>query len=188
MRQAEVIKGCLKNDRKSQYELYRMCYERFMVVCERYQSDKMEAESVLNTAFLKILSNLDKYSNQFSLEAWCRKIIINTNIDVYRKKKRSDFIVLTAEYHHLSDNSNSEKYDHQEFEEEQLLAMIGKLPEAQSKIFNLFAIDGYGHKEISHLLGISEGTSKWYLHKARKSLKELIASVRLKKNNPAYGK
>ncbi|NNF35776.1 MAG: sigma-70 family RNA polymerase sigma factor [Saprospiraceae bacterium] len=188
MRQAEVIKGCLKNDRKSQYELYRMCYERFMVVCERYQSDKMEAESALNTSFLKILSNLDKYSHQFPLEAWCRKIIINTNIDIYRSKKRSDFIISTPDYHQFSENSDSLRYDHHEFEAEELFAMISKLPDGQSKVFNLFAIDGYGHKEISHMLDISEGTSKWYLHKARKSLKDLIESIRLKKNNPAYGK
>lgn len=188
MRQAEVIKGCLKNDRKSQYELYRMCYERFMVVCERYQTDKMEAESALNSAFLKILSNLDKYSHQFPFDAWCRRIIINTNIDIYRNKKRSDFIVSTPDYSRISDHSNVENYDHHEFEAEELMAMIRKLPDGQSKVFNLFAIDGYGHKEISNMLDMSEGTSKWYLHEARKNLKDLIEKSRLKKNNPAYGK
>ena len=186
MRQAEVIKGCLKNDRKSQYELYRFCYERYMALCERYQVDKMEAESTLNTAFLKILKNLHKYSPEHSFNAWCRKIIINSNIDAYRKQKKVNELRETVNDFNAERDAGQGSL-HYEFNSDELMSMVRSLPGLQNKVFNLFAIDGYSHNEISEILGISAGTSKWYLHEARKKLKKQIDLIRLKKN-PAYGK
>lgn len=187
MTRAEIIKGCLKNERKSHYELYRMCYEKFMATCERYQTDKLEAESALNESFMKILNNLHKYSFNYSFDAWCRRIIINTNIDIYRRKKRKSTIELSDNNRHFNEGNSHDIYDHQEFDIEELMEMVKNLPSLQGKVFNLFAIDGYSHKEIATMLEISEGSSKWYLYDARKRLMEHIEFKRSIKN-PVYGK
>ncbi len=187
MTKAEIIKGCLKNERKSQYELYRMCYEKYMATCERYQTDKLEAESALNESYMKIINHLHRYSAEFSFDAWCKRIIINTNIDIYRRKKKRNTIQITENGKYVNDANPASLYDHQEFGMEELMAMVKNLPSLQGKVFNLFAIDGYGHKEIANMLEISEGSSKWYLHDARKKLMKHIALKRKVKNS-AYGK
>ena len=187
MTKAEIIRGCLKNERKSQYELYRLCYEKYMAICERYQSDKLEAEAAFNESFMKIINHLHHYSSEYSFYAWCKRIIINTNIDIYRRKKKRITIPIIGNGRHINDCNPASLYDHQEFGIEELMAMVKNLPLLQRKVFNLFAIDGFGHKEIADMLDISVGSSKWYLHDARK---RLIEHIELKRSikNLSYGK
>ncbi|RMG82896.1 MAG: RNA polymerase sigma factor [Bacteroidetes bacterium] len=173
----KLIKDCRRGDRKAQFQLYRVCFPVLMGVCVRYQKDEREAGAVLNAGFLKILNNLDKYRPEVPFEAWIRRIMINTLIDDFRKNRKVNELI---EYQDFMNNDNVNEYlDFNEadlrFDAEQLEALIRALPPVSQKVFNLFAIDGYAHAEISELLGISEGTSKWHLHFARKKLQEWMA-------------
>ena len=133
----------------------------------------------MNQGFMKIFKGLKKYPREIPFEAWIRKIMINTIIDEYRKtKKYTEMIELTDKPLEVEPgNSISTNEAEQYFDAEQLLVMINDLPPLSNKVFNLFAIDGYSHKEISDLLGIREGTSKWHVSNARKLLKEMMNKV-----------
>ncbi|MCC6369696.1 MAG: RNA polymerase sigma factor [Bacteroidia bacterium] len=172
--QPHLIALCLKHDRKAEYELYKESYGYLMSICMRYMHDKDSASEVLNMGYLKILKNLAQYKPDIPFKAWIRRIMINTLIDEYRKRKREkEKLTYVEEYF---DNS-----DYSEVNEAlgkldcgQILEEINKLPEATKKVFNLYVIDGYSHKEIGDLLAISEGTSKWHLNSARQKLKVFI--------------
>ncbi len=179
--QPQLIALCIKHDRKAEYELYRLCYSYLLSICMRYSRDKDTAVEVLNMGFLKILNNLSNYRNEVPYKAWIRKIMVNTLIDEYRKNKRErEKVTYVEEYYDSSDFSEvnealSKIGCKQIFEE------VGKLPEATRKVFNLFVIDGFSHKEIGEMLQISEGTSKWHLNAARQKLKEYIENSVLAK-------
>lgn len=172
----KLLRNCQKGDRKAQYQLFKSCFSVLMGICVRYRSDEQEVQSMVNTGFLKILSNLDTYSDKTPFEAWIRRIMINTLIDDFRKNKnyrqRTTHTDFSEEIntHDLIDYNEAD----QQFDAEQLTQMIQALPPMSQKVFNLFAIDGYSHKEISEQLGVSEGTSKWHLSTARKQLQAML--------------
>ena len=147
----------------------------------RYSKDKDSASESLNTGFLKILKNLNTYKPNIPFKSWIRRVMVNTLIDEYRKNKRErEKITYVGEYFDTSDFSEvNEALSRLNYQ--QLLAQINLLPEATKKPFNLFAIDGYSHKEISEMLMISEGTSKWHVNAARQKLKEYIENSVLTK-------
>lgn len=149
-----------------------------MGICSRYAKNFDDAMALLNEGFLKILLNADKRKSHVPPELWMRRIMINTIIDAFRKNKLyneqtqlkdfSDHQTVNYEQHSVDND-----YD-KEISSEQLNNMLQKLPEVTGKVFNLFAIDGYSHKEIADLLKISEGTSKWHVNNARTLLKQMI--------------
>lgn len=175
--EAQLLERCIRGERKAQYELYKLCYGILMAVCFRYERNKEDAEFLLNKAFLKILNNLESYSSSVPFEAWIRRITINTAIDEYRKSQRSkvDYVEEPMQLASLSemDYNDADK----KFDAEELLALIQKLPPVSQKVFNLYIIDGYNHKEIAEQLGMSEGTSKWHLSSARKKLQEMMRKL-----------
>jgi RNA polymerase sigma factor (sigma-70 family) len=172
--QPQLIALCIKHDRKAEYELYRLSYSYLMSICMRYSKDKDTASEALNMGYMKILKNLAAYNPQIPFKAWIRRIMVNTLIDEYRKNKRErDKLTYVEEYFDNSDFSEVNEAL-SKISYNQLLEQINLLPEATKKVFNLFAIDGYSHKEIGELLMISEGTSKWHLNAARQRLKEYI--------------
>lgn len=172
----EIINGCLKNDRRAQHRLYQLSYSVLMSVCRRYRKDDQDAAANLNVGFLKILTNLSKYDPKISFEAWIRRIMINTLIDDFRKnKKRLQTIELkdfSSPVQMVTDNQWNEA--ELQLEADHLLLFIDKLPPMGKQVFNLFAIDGFSHKEIGELLNISDGTSKWHVNDARKRLATMI--------------
>ncbi len=173
----ELLDACIKEERKAQFELYKQCYAVLLSVCLRYERNKEDAEFVLNKVFYKILLNLKKYSEDIPFEAWIRRIAINAQIDEYRKKSRSKI-----DYHEQPlDLAPLTVMDYNEadlkFDAEDLELMIRSLPPISQKVFNLYVIDGYSHKEIADKLGMSEGTSKWHLSSARKKLKALMRKL-----------
>ncbi len=174
----ELLKACLQEERRAQFELYKQCYGILMSVCIRYERNKEDAEFMLNKVFHKILTNLDRYDQKAPFDAWIRRIAINTQIDEYRKNRRSklDFHEEPMDVAplHVMDYNEAEK----RFDEEELLLMIRQLPPMSQKVFNLYVIDGYNHKEIGVQLEISEGTSKWHLSSARKKLKTMLRKLR----------
>lgn len=171
----KILTACAAGDRRAQNELYRLCYSHLMSVCIRYKPDRDEAASMLNVGFLKILQNLDKYSSDTPFIAWIKRIMINTMIDDYRKHKK-DQVVEQRDFN--EPQFDIKGFDVNEadraFDAAEIRAIIGELPEMTKKVFNLYAIDGYNHKEVAKMLGMSEGTSKWHLSNARKKLKELL--------------
>jgi len=135
--------------------------------------------SALNMIFFRLIKNMSEYlkrKDQIDFEAWLRRIAINYIIDEFRSQKRYkevfDFRDVTPEEMHPTGEELNQKHS-----EEELLVLIDKLPPVSRTVFNLYAIDGYKHEEIAQLLGISLGTSKAHLFKARKKLKELLQSV-----------
>jgi RNA polymerase sigma factor (sigma-70 family) len=172
--QPQLITLCIKQDRKAEYELYRLTYSYLMSICLRYSKDRDTASEALNIGFLKILKNVANYKPEIPFKVWIRRIMINTLIDEYRKQKREKARVSYVEEYFDSSDFSDVNEALNRISYNQILEQINLLPEATKKVFNLFAIDGYSHKEIGEMLTISEGTSKWHLNAARQKLKEYI--------------
>ncbi len=173
---AQLLQSCIKKERKGQYLLYKQYFSFLMSVCIRYKKDEEEARAVLNMGFLKILNNIGKYPTHIPFEAWIRRIMINTIIDEYRKyKKEKETFTYTnfEEIDYYNDHINLNQAD-LHFDAEDLKVFIKELPPLGQKVFNLFAIDGYSHKEISKMLEISVSASKWHVSNSRKVLKQKI--------------
>ncbi len=147
-----------------------------MGVCIRYKKDESEAASILNVGFLKILNNLNKYKSETPFEAWIRRIMINTIIDDFRKNRKVKELIEHTDFtdFDVTDSMIDFNLADQLFDADQLESFIKQLPPVSQKVFNLFAIDGYSHKEIGELLEITEGTSKWHLSSGRKKIREMM--------------
>jgi RNA polymerase sigma-70 factor (ECF subfamily) len=170
----QVIKECLKQNRQAQKILYKAFYSFAMGICLRYSSNRYEAVEIVNQGFLQVLTNLHKYNNQHPIKSWIGKIMINSSIDYYRSNlkkntlqdpERADEVIINEE-----DSYGKLKY-------EDFLKMVQKLPASYRTVFNMFAIEGYSHDEISKKLAINIGTSKSNLYKARAILKEMILMI-----------
>lgn len=169
----ELLEGCRKHNRKMQELLYRKFAGEMLRICLAYEPDRDEAKDILQNAFLKVFRNIEAYSGQGSLKGWIRRIITNTAIDAYRKKQQVPMLRIDdiAELAEPTEN-NADPLICQD-----LLKEVERLPDGARIIFNLYAIEGYGHKEISEKLNISEGTSKSQLNRARKLLNEQISKA-----------
>ncbi len=172
-----LIKRCLKKDRKAQNELYRLCYDVLMPTCWRYTNSKDQAVEYFNTGFLKIIFNLKKYKKKYPFELWLRRVLINSIIDEYRKTKHYRENIEVTEREKLNRVAVTEikVSDVQDDMIDLIKSKIRLLPPVTSKVFNLYAIDGYKHNEIANLLKISEGTSQWHYSIAKKRIREMIS-------------
>lgn len=167
-----VIRGCLKNDRRSQEELYKRYYPAMMALCLRYVREQGEAVEVLNDAYLKVFRQLSRYdASKGGLYTWMRKILVNTALDALRKQKLLRTREMTAV---TGDEAGIENDAVSKLNGDELLAIIRELPVTTRLVFNMYGIDGFSHREIGDLLGISEGTSRWHLSDARRQLKLII--------------
>lgn len=170
----ELIAKCIKQDRRAEYELYKLSYSYLMSICLRYNKDKDIASEILNMGFLKILRHIAEYKIEIPFKVWISKIMVNTLIDEYRKQKREKQRVTYIEEYYDSNDYADVNDALSNLSCSQIYAEINKLPQATKQVFNLFVIDGYSHKEIAEMLSISEGTSKWHVSAAREKLKEQI--------------
>lgn len=170
-----LIQGCLQQDREAQRKLYRNFYGYAMSICVRYSKSNEEAHEVLNDGFMKVFTKIEKYDTEKSFKGWVRRVMINTALDNYRRNYKH--------YHHrdleeAEQETTTETITHQ-LSHADLMQLVQRLSPGYRAVFNLYAIDGYTHEEISELLGISVGTSKSNLSKARANLQAM-----LKKNQP----
>ncbi len=173
----KIIEGCLRNDRRSQEELFKLFYGKMLPVCMRYMPDRDTAQEVLQEGFIKVFEKLGAFDFKGSFEGWIRRIIANTAIDAIRKSKRDPY---------LTDNDNDfklgasdpmverEEAEFTDLKAEIAMEAIQKLSPAYRTVFNLFVLEDYSHKEIAELLGISEGTSKSNLAKAKMNLQKIV--------------
>lgn len=184
----DILEGCLSNNRQCQKILYEQYFPFLMGVCYRYVPDMNEARFLVNEGFFKILTRLEKYDTHIPFEVWIRRVMVNTVIDHFRKNaKRKQMVVLQDEI--KQNNAASDmNYAEAEVEAEHLQLMLQQVPEVSRRVFNLFAIDGYSHKEIAALLQITEGTSKWHVSSARQVLRGLLKQYLKKTELQSYAK
>lgn len=169
-----LLQGCRKNDRESQRLLYQHYYAYSLSICIRYSHSVDEAKEIVNDGFLKIFKKIDQYEKEQSFKSWLRRIMINTAIDHYRKELKHYYhqdikALSTVEANNVSAMSDLSYAE--------LIGLIQKLTPAYRAVFNLYVIDGFTHQEISELLGISVGTSKTNLMKARNNLKNTLEKL-----------
>lgn len=177
---ADIIEGCRQWKRSSQEALYRQFFGYAMAICLRYANNKDEAIEILNDGFLKIFNHINTYDTTRPFKSWLSKIMANTAIDHLRSKKRISFSEDITQAYDLgvSDDKALDKLAYDE-----LLQLVQELPPAYKTVFNLYVMEGFQHQEIANLLGISEGTSKSNLFKAKKILKTKIEELTTLNNN-----
>ncbi|WP_373057283.1 RNA polymerase sigma factor [Zunongwangia sp. H14] len=164
----KLIKNCKKQDIKAQEALYRLYADKLFGLCLKYSSGYHEAEDNLQDGFLTIFEKISQYKNKGSFEGWMKRIMINTALQKHRKTKLLQII---------NENQIEEpevEVDEETLEQSFLLQTVQELPDRYRQVFNLYALDGYSHKEIAAMLEISVGTSKSNLARARNILKEKI--------------
>ena len=169
-----IINGCLKGNRRDQELLYRRHAPKLYSVCLQYTGNDEEANDILQEGFIKIFENLAYYKYEGSFEGWIRRIIVNTALEKFRSKHflyRIDDIDKMPEQ-----DAEPDSEDYAGLEATDLLDIIRELPPKYRMVFNLFAIEGYSHKEISKMVNISEGTSKSNLSRARIILQRRVGS------------
>ena len=174
-----LIEGCVKKDRKSQKELYKLYYGYALRTCLRYAKNKDEAVEVVNDGFMKVFAHISRYQVNQSFNSWLSTIMINTAIDQYRKRIKQLEMEELNEQHRVEDRENILS----NINYEDLIKLVQKLSYAYRTVFNLFAIDGYTHEEISKLLHISVGSSKSNLFKARENLKKMLTENKIAVNH-----
>jgi RNA polymerase sigma factor (sigma-70 family) len=168
---AQLIDGCVKENRFAQKYLYERYFGKLVSVTYRYARDKQEALDILNQSFLKIFQSLNRYQNTGSLLAWMKTIVLRTALNHIRGKENFvniDDVLNSKEDHPLS----SEALLGQDVE--YIIHALQQLPTATRTVFSLFEIDGYKHQEIAEMLGISVGTSKWHLSEAKSRLQKIL--------------
>lgn len=166
----EIIKGCLRRDRTAQKLLYDTFSSKMYGICYRYVKDSMEAEDVLVTAFTKVFEKIDQFKHEGSFEGWIRRIVVNEALSSLRRNRS---MYLETELAKVDNDPNyNNPSDH--LEAEDLMQLVKELPTGYRIVFNMYAIDGYSHKEIGESLGISENTSKSQLSRARIYLQKVL--------------
>lgn len=169
----DIIKGCVDGKRLAQNELYKRFAGKMYAVCVRYSKDATEAEDVLQDGFVKVFQNIQNFKNEGSFEGWVRKIMVNTALEKFRKKNH---LYPVGEIFELAKDLKHEDVENN-IHAEELMKVIQKLSPGYRTVFNLFAIEGYSHKEIGDKLGISEGTSKSQLARARAVLQDEVEKL-----------
>lgn len=172
-----LIEKCKKNDTKAQSELYKLFSGKLFALCLKYSRNYVEAEDNLHDAFVTIFEKISQYKYKGSFEGWLKRIVVNTALQRYRSKSVFNIV-----------NENNIEEDIIEIEDNSdldidfLLLSIQELPDRYRLVFNLYALDGYSHKEIAKMLDISTGTTKSNLSRARMILKNKIENYKANLN------
>ncbi len=173
----KLIEGCLRNDSRCQQQLYLKYADKMYAVCLRYSHNPETAKDLLQEGFIRVFRYLGEFRFSGSFEGWIRRIMVNTAIENYRREIRMPLTDLedqplpSTENHVMSNIGLKE-----------LMNMVMALPAGYRTVFNLFAIEGYSHREIAEMLEISENTSKTQYMKARLMLQKMLGE-----NNTAKG-
>ncbi len=173
----EAIKGCIENDRKSQEWLHKRYYAVMLPICLRYTKNVDQAEDILQKSFIKIFKNIGRYEFKGSFEGWMKRIVVNTAIDFHRSRK-GDFLLLPEEMSMEDFDQEDEGLDDETknypYTPKQVMEAIQELTPAYKAVFNLYVIEEYTHQEIADMLGVSIGTSKSNLLKAKARLRKIL--------------
>lgn len=180
----EIVQRCIANDRAAQEQLFKLFYGKMMGVCLRYIKDHDSAQEVVQKCFIKVFDRLEEFDFKGSFEGWVRRIMVNGSIDAIRSKRRQPFT--TDEEYLFNESYSIQEHDIDEditkIKAEQAMRAIQQLSPSYRAVFNLYVIENYSHKEIAQILGISEGTSKSNLAKAKQNLRKILSEEVVKLN------
>lgn len=165
----ELVRGCKNGDTRYQQALYRQYQAKMYGVCLRYAKCREDAKDLLQDGFVKVFTNIQNFRGEGSLEGWVRRIIVHTCIGQYRRKREILTINIDAAHHVQVDTRALARLSQHE-----ILMLIQSLPNGYRTVFNLYAVEGYSHQEIGEMLGITVGTSKSQLARAKKMLQRRL--------------
>ena len=169
-KESDYLTACMNNERWAQELLYKDFYPTMLPLCQRYATNREDALDIMHEGFIKVFKHIHKYQFGTSLNAWIKRIMINTAIDYYRKQVRRRTEDLNAAFHVKSKDPNAINF----LSAEEIIDCLQELSPSYRAIFNLYVMEGYSHREISERLNISESTSRSNLVKARGKLKALL--------------
>jgi RNA polymerase sigma factor (sigma-70 family) len=173
-----LVGKCRDHDRRAQFELYKMWFPELMRMATRYKKNREDAAALVNTAFFKAFTNIEKYESHVPFEAWLRQIMKNTIIDEYRiPESPSEFPGGEGEEVIYSEEAVDYNLVEKEMSAEEAERILYRLEESERVVFNMYEMDGYSHKEIAEAIGISERTSKRYLASARSNLQQMLKGI-----------
>ncbi len=176
MTEEQLLEKCISGNAVAQKAFYDLFAKKMMGVCLRYSNSYEEAQDVLQDGFIKVFDELPKFVSKGSLEGWVRRIMVNTALDQYRKNKKFQ---QNVDIDYVSFKLEKNDYIIESLNADDLLKIIQNLPEGYRMVFNLFAIEGYSHKEIAEKLGVTESTSKSQYSRAKKILRKLLVENNL---------
>jgi RNA polymerase sigma-70 factor (ECF subfamily) len=182
-----ILEGCINYNKHCQEQVYQHYYGYLLTIGNRYIADIDDSKLMVNESFFKAFTKIDQYDISIPFEIWIRRIMINNCIDFLRKNKKEKYTI-PLQNHEIYYATNSESYAEINIASEYLEKLLLSVPSTSRKVFSLFAIEGYSHKEISELLEINEGTSKWHVNNARKILKEKLSEYVKKNKVTVYAK
>jgi RNA polymerase sigma factor (sigma-70 family) len=172
----EIIKGCARHERKAQKMLYDK-YSGFLLgICMRYSTDRSEAEDILQDSFLKIFFSIGDFSGTGSFAGWMRKVAVNTAITNYHKTLKHRYHIEIEDY--VSVETGTSSFEEDLFTSDELYKVMNELPAGYRMVFNLYAVEGYKHKEIAEMLGIDTNTSKSQYSRAKAVLRDKLDKLR----------
>jgi RNA polymerase sigma factor (sigma-70 family) len=165
-----LIDGCVAGDQKAQFQVYKLYYKAMYNTCLRIVGDTMEAEDIMQEAFLTAFEKINTYTGAASFGAWLKRIVVNRSLDAINKKKM--IFEDIDSYGNISDDSSNEIETKENFETrlDMVKEAIEKLPEGYRVIMSLYMLEGYDHDEIGEILGITSSTSRSQLSRARQKL------------------
>ena len=173
-----LVNKCKAGERKAQELLYKQFAAKMLGVCMRYATDRMEAEDMLQNGFIRVFQKMSDYRGEGSFEGWVRRIMVHSSIEYYRKHHKMMQAVDMDE----TDEPSVDPVAMANLDAKDLITLIQQLAPGYRMVFNLYAIEGFSHKEIGEIMSISEGASKSQLSRARAILKEQV----LKTSNKSY--
>jgi RNA polymerase sigma factor (sigma-70 family) len=172
----DLIRGCRENNRKIQEMLYRRYAKTMYNLCLLYEGDHDKAKDILQEAFIKIFKNISNFDMKGSFKSWMKKIVTNTAVDHYRKNHNEvQFTPIENIIHPFSNEESIASI----LNTKDIISQVNMLPGGAKMIFQLYALEGYSHKEIAELLNISEGTSKSQVNRARQLLQQWIGGYEM---------
>lgn len=179
MTDEELVSLCIRGNRDSQHELWKRFSGKMMSVCMRYVGNRNDAEDVLQEGFIKAFQNLKQWKQEGPLGGWIRSIMVNTALTHLRKQQR--WSAESVDIERVED-----PIDHMDamkrMQEQEIIQLIASMPTGYRTVFNLYAVEGYGHQEIADQLGISESTSKTQFLKARNWIQKRLSDKRIEEN------
>jgi RNA polymerase sigma-70 factor (ECF subfamily) len=173
----QLVEGCKNQSRTAQKEVFSKMYGRLFGICMRYAHDADEAEDILQNGFIKVFNGIENYKGDGSFEGWIKRIVVNTAIDNYRRKKVKPVVTDSDLTDRLGDDLEDEIEDDSIYNQipiSEVMDAVQELSPAYRTIFNLYVMEGYNHNEIAEMLEISVGTSKSNLSKARMNLRKML--------------
>jgi RNA polymerase sigma-70 factor (ECF subfamily) len=168
--ESDLIRACIAGNRAMQEELYKRFAPKMYAVCMRYANNADDAQDLLQEGFIKVYRNLEKFRAEGSFEGWVRRVFVNTSIEHFRRK--NTLYSITEKEESIIEDGDINALDN--LAEKDIINLIRELSPGYRTVFNMYVIEGYSHKEIGNILGISEGTSKSQLARAKAILQKKV--------------